>query len=106
MNIDVTVFLDGHHGDTSRMFLVGNVSPEARQLCEVTKEALEAAISICKPGVPYNMIGKTIHDVADKHKYGVVRDFVGHGVGKVFHAAPTVLHYRNNEPGVMQVRQD
>jgi methionyl aminopeptidase len=106
VNVDVTVFLDGHHGDTSRMFFVGGesaASPEARALCAATKEALDAAISICAPGVPYRAIGDAISDVADKHGYGVVRDFIGHGVGKVFHAAPQVLHYRNREPGRMQL---
>lgn len=106
VNIDVTVYLDGHHGDTSRMFYVGNVSPAARHLCEVTKEALDAAIRQCGPGVPYKVIGQTIHDIADKHKLGVVRDFVGHGVGRAFHSAPAIFHYRNNgEPGKMVVGQ-
>lgn len=106
VNVDVTVFLDGHHGDTSRMFFVGGesaVSPEARALCAATKEALDAAIAIVAPGVPYRAIGDAISDVADKYGYGVVRDFIGHGVGKVFHAAPQVLHYRNREPGTMQL---
>ncbi len=69
----------------------------------MTKLALDEAIKICGPGVPYSEIGKVIHGIADKHKYGVVRDFVGHGVGQLFHSAPTIVHYRNNYPGVMQV---
>lgn len=83
----------------------GNVSDNAKQLCEVTKLALDEAIKVCGPGVPYSEIGKVIHGIADKHKYGVVRDFVGHGVGQLFHSAPTIVHYRNNYPGVMQVRR-
>lgn len=103
VNIDVTVFLDGYHGDTSRMFYVGaGVSEEAKKLCEVTKLALEEAIKICRPGVLYNQIGKTIHDVADRYKYGVVREYVGHGVGRSFHSAPTISHFRNNNPGTMR----
>lgn len=102
INIDVTVYLDGYHGDTSRMFYVGEVSPAARQLCEATKEALNAAIKVCGPGVPIKSIGAAIQAVGDRHKYGVVKVFVGHGVGKVFHAWPHVAHHRNNEPGVMQ----
>ncbi|KAL4445910.1 hypothetical protein ABPG77_009109 [Micractinium sp. CCAP 211/92] len=102
INIDVTVYLDGYHGDTSRMFYVGEVSPAARQLCETTKEALNAAIKICGPGVPIKEIGRTIHAIGEKHKYGVVKVFVGHGVGTVFHSWPHVAHHRNNEPGVMQ----
>jgi len=106
VNVDVTVFLDGYHGDTSRMFFAGGegaAPPEARALCAATKEALDAAIGICAPGVPYRAIGDAISDVADRHGYGVVRDFIGHGVGRVFHAAPQVLHYRNREPGAMQL---
>ncbi|RVW55411.1 Methionine aminopeptidase 1D, chloroplastic/mitochondrial [Vitis vinifera] len=61
----------------------------------VTKECLDKAISICAPGVEFKKIGKTIHDHADKHRYGVVRMFVGHGVGRVFHADPVILHYSN-----------
>ncbi|XP_013624804.1 PREDICTED: methionine aminopeptidase 1D, chloroplastic/mitochondrial-like [Brassica oleracea var. oleracea] len=72
---------------------------------EVTKESLEKAISICGPGVEYKKIGKTIHDHADKHKYGVVRQFVGHGIGRVFHADPVVLYLRNNEAGRMVLNQ-
>mmetsp|Transcript_10529 Transcript_10529/g.18063 ORF Transcript_10529/g.18063 Transcript_10529/m.18063 type:complete len:374 (-) Transcript_10529:60-1181(-) len=105
INIDVTVFLNGHHGDTSRTFLVGNVSEEAKRLVQITKEALDRSIAVCGPGVPFKSIGKAIHDHADKHKMGVVRSFVGHGVGKVFHAGPAVLHYRNSEKGKMEVGQ-
>lgn len=107
INVDVTVFLDGHHGDTSRTFFIGEVDPEAVSLVNHTKAALDAAIAVCGPGVPFNAIGKAIHDYADaqEQKLGVVRTFVGHGVGKVFHAGPAVLHYRNNERGNMQVGQ-
>eukprot|EP00873_Tetraselmis_striata_P041796 jgi/Tetstr1/462060/TSEL_007130.t1 len=101
INIDVTVFLDGHHGDTSRTFLCGDVSPEAQKLVAVTKKSLDAAISECRAGAPFNKIGTAIQKVADANKYGVVRNFVGHGVGRKFHTAPTILHYKNREPGTM-----
>merc|ERR1711963_396496 len=101
VNIDVTVFLDGHHGDTSRTFLCGEVSPEVQKLVDVTLQSLMAAIEKCRAGAKFNEIGNAIQKVANKHKYGVVRNFVGHGVGRVFHTAPTVLHYANRQPGVM-----
>ncbi|XP_015963965.1 methionine aminopeptidase 1D, chloroplastic/mitochondrial [Arachis duranensis] len=105
INIDVTVYLNGHHGDTSATFFCGDVDDEARKLVQVTKECLDKAISICGSGVEYKRIGKIIHDHADKFGYGVVRQFVGHGVGKVFHADPVILHYRNNERGRMMLNQ-
>jgi methionyl aminopeptidase len=105
VNIDVTVFLDGHHGDTSRTFLVGTVDAEAQRLVDVTRQALAAAIRICRPGVPFKEIGATIHALADRHKVSTVPAFVGHGVGREFHSGPTVIHCRNNEPGVMAVGQ-
>lgn len=106
VNIDVTVFLDGHHGDTSRMFLVGDaVTDEAKNLVRATKEALEASISICAPGVPFSRIGQEIQKVANSYKMHVVKSFVGHGVGTVFHSSPVILHYPNREPGVMEVNQ-
>ncbi|XP_047082679.1 methionine aminopeptidase 1D, chloroplastic/mitochondrial-like [Lolium rigidum] len=105
INIDVTVYLNGYHGDTSATFLCGEVDDEAKKLVQVTKESLDKAISICAPGVEINRIGRTIQDHADKFKYGVVQQFVGHGVGKVFHAEPAVLHYRNNERGRMILNQ-
>jgi len=107
INIDVTVFLDGHHGDCSRMFMVGDtVSEDARKLCEVNRKAVEEAIAICKPGVPFKEIGKVITRVAKEAKVAVNKDFVGHGVGKVFHASPAVYPTSNPfQPEVMQVGQ-
>ncbi|XP_073122411.1 methionine aminopeptidase 1D, chloroplastic/mitochondrial isoform X3 [Henckelia pumila] len=105
INIDVTVYLNGYHGDTSATYFVGDVDEGARNLVKVTKECLDKAISICAPGVELNKIGKTIHDHADKHRYGVVEQFVGHGVGQVFHSDPIVLHYRNNGRGKMVLNQ-
>lgn len=105
INIDVTVYLNGYHGDTSATFLCGDVDDEAKKLVQVTKECLYKAISICAPDVEFNKIGKTIQDHADKYRFGVVQQFVGHGVGRVFHSDPVILHYRNNERGRMLLGQ-
>ncbi|KAL0790843.1 hypothetical protein Bca101_007089 [Brassica carinata] len=97
-----TINIDGYHGDTSATFFCGDVDEKAKNLVQ---ESLDKAISICGPGVEYKKVGKTIHDHADKHKYGVVRQFVGHGIGRVFHADPVVLYFRNNEAGRMVLNQ-
>ncbi|XP_068642846.1 methionine aminopeptidase 1B, chloroplastic-like isoform X1 [Aristolochia californica] len=101
INIDVTVYLNGYHGDTSRTFLCGNVNEEARRLVQVTEECLEKAISVCKDGVSFKKIGKRISEHAEKYGYGVVERFVGHGVGKIFHSEPIIIHNRNEMPGRM-----
>jgi len=93
MNIDVTVILDGWHGDTSRMFFVGKVGVKARRLVEITYEAMMRGIEAVKPGATLGDIGHAIQSHAEKHRYSVVRDFCGHGLGRVFHTAPSVLHY-------------
>ncbi|KAK9109163.1 hypothetical protein Sjap_017223 [Stephania japonica] len=105
INIDVTVYLNGYHGDTSATFFCGDVDEKAKKLVQVTEECLHKAISICAPGVEYKKIGKTIHDYADKYGYGVVKEFVGHGVGCVFHADPVILHHRNSNGGRMLLNQ-
>ena len=105
INVDVTVYLNGYHGDTSRTFLVGAVDPEAAQLVEVTRQALEAGIAVCKPGAPFRAIGTAIHALADQHGFGVCSGFCGHGVGRAFHSGPTILHCRNSERGVMVAGQ-
>jgi methionyl aminopeptidase len=105
INIDVTVYLDGHHGDTSRTVFVGNVSDEVRALVRATDESLKAAIDVCKPGTPVRKIGATIHQIAEERGYGVVEKFVGHGVGREFHSGPTVRHHRNNDSGCLVLGQ-
>jgi len=92
LNIDVTVVLNGWHGDTSRMFLVGDVPLKARRLVEVTYEAMMAGIAAARPGGHLGDIGHAIQQIAEKHRYGIVRDFCGHGLGRVFHDAPNVVH--------------
>ena len=93
INVDVTSFIDGFHGDTSRTFCVGNVSVKAKKLVETTKEALDKSIKILKPGVHLGDIGNNIQNYVEDKGYSVVRDFCGHGVGKEFHEEPNILHY-------------
>merc|ERR1712048_740319 len=101
---DVTVFYKGYHGDLSETFLVGNVDEESKQLVKVTYDAWQEAIKYCKPGQPYSGIGGIIEDYARKYGYSSSRDFCGHGIGKVFHTSPNILHYRNNmDMGKMEV---
>ncbi len=92
VNIDVTPLLDGWHGDSSRMFLVGDVPLKARRLVEVTYECLMIGIGQARPGARLGDIGAAIQAHAESHRYGVVRDFCGHGVGQLFHDAPEVVH--------------
>ena len=94
LNIDVTPILDGWHGDSSRMFFVGERIPvKARRLVDVTYEAMMRGIAAMRPGVHIGAIGEAIQRYAESHRYSVVRDFCGHGVGRIFHDAPSVLHY-------------
>ncbi len=93
INIDVTVILDGWHGDTSRMFFIGKPSVKARRLVEITYEAMMRGIAMVEPGATLGDIGAAIQDHAEAQRFSVVRDFCGHGLGRVFHAAPSVLHY-------------
>ncbi|TDN78778.1 methionine aminopeptidase type I [Stakelama pacifica] len=92
VNIDPTPLLNGYHGDTSRMFLVGEVPIKARRLVEVTYECLMLGIEQAKPGNHMGDVANAIQRHAEKHRYGVVRDFCGHGVGLLFHDAPEVVH--------------
>jgi len=92
VNIDVTTIVDGWHGDTSRMFLVGDVPIKARRLVDVTYQALMLGIAQAKPGNRLGDISHAIQSFAEKQRYGVVRDFCGHGLGRVFHDAPEVVH--------------
>jgi len=98
INIDVTVIVDGWHGDSSRMFLVGDkVGLRARKLVDVTYDAMMLGIEAVRPGARLGDIGHAIQTFIEKQRFSVVRDFCGHGIGQVFHEAPSVLHY--GEPG-------
>ena len=92
INIDVTPLLDGWHGDSSRMYLVGDVPLKARRLIEVTYECLMIGIGKARPGARLGDIGAAIQQHAEAHRYGVVREFCGHGLGRLFHDAPEVIH--------------
>ncbi|WP_282608022.1 type I methionyl aminopeptidase [Pelagibius sp. Alg239-R121] len=93
VNIDVTVILDGWHGDTSRMFYVGKPSIKAKRLIEITYESMMRGIEVVRPGATLGDIGFAIQSFAEKNRFSVVRDFCGHGLGRIFHEAPSVLHY-------------
>jgi methionyl aminopeptidase len=97
LNIDLTAVLDGWHGDTSRMFAVGDAPLKAKRLVDVTYECTMLGIEQARPGNHLGDIGHAIQRHAEKHRYGVVRDFVGHGVGLVYHDEPDVFHY--GQPG-------
>ncbi|MEK9211506.1 type I methionyl aminopeptidase [Sphingomonas sp. 2378] len=92
VNVDVTPIVDGWHGDTSRMYLIGDVPLKARKLVEVTYECLMLGIEQAKPGNHMGDVANAIERHAEKHRYGVVRDFCGHGLGLLFHDAPEVVH--------------
>lgn len=93
INIDVTVIKDQYHGDTSRMFMVGNPTIRAKRLCRITYECMMKGIEILKPGVRLGDIGHVIQSHAEKNGFSVVRDYCGHGIGRNFHEDPHILHY-------------
>jgi methionyl aminopeptidase len=102
INIDTTVILDGWYGDTSRMYTVGqNISAKARKLIDVTYEALMLGIAQVKPGNTLGDVGHAIQSYAESHRFSVVRDFCGHGVGQVFHSEPQVLHFGKAGEGLV-----
>ncbi|MCF8607851.1 type I methionyl aminopeptidase [Gordonia sp. HY442] len=98
VNIDVTAYIDGVHGDTNATFLAGDVSQEARDLVERTRIATDRAIKAVKPGRALNVVGRVIEAYANRFGYSVVRDFTGHGIGETFHNGLVVLHY--DQPAV------
>jgi methionyl aminopeptidase len=100
VNIDITVIKDGYHGDTSRMFYVGEPSIQAKRLCDITYECMWLGISKVKAGATLGDIGHAIQVHAEKNGYSVVREFCGHGIGKKFHEDPQVLHYGRPNTGV------
>ncbi len=99
LNIDVTVIVDGWFGDTSRMYVAGTLGRKAERLIEVTYEALMRGISAVKPGNTFGDIGHAIQTFVEANRMSVVRDFCGHGLGRVFHAPPNVLHYGRPNTG-------
>ena len=101
VNVDVTVIKDGWHGDTSRMFLIGDCSIAAKRLCRITYEAMWHGIAKVKPGARLGDIGHAIQVFAEKQGMSIVREFCGHGIGQVFHEEPQVLHY--GRPGTLEL---
>jgi methionyl aminopeptidase len=101
VNIDVTVIKDGWHGDTSRMFYAGAPSLAAKRLVDTTFEAMMAGIGIVRPGARLGDVGHAIQTIAEAAGYSVVRDYCGHGIGRVYHEAPQVLHYGRPDTGIL-----
>lgn len=101
VNIDVTVIVDGWHGDTSRMYYVGDPSIKAKRLCQVTYDAMMLGIEQVKPGNTVGDIGYAIQTFAEKQGFSVVRDYCGHGIGKIFHTEPNIMHYGKKGQGVV-----
>ncbi|WP_062229065.1 type I methionyl aminopeptidase [Aureimonas frigidaquae] len=99
VNIDVTLIVDGYYGDSSRMYPVGRIKRAAERLCEITYRSLQLAIEEVRPGAHLGDIGAAIQDYAEGERCSVVRDFCGHGVGRLFHDAPNVLHYGRRGEG-------
>jgi methionyl aminopeptidase len=97
VNIDITAFIHGVHGDTDATYLCGDVDEESRLLVERTEEALRRGIAAVQPGRPINVIGRVIESFAKRHGYGVVRDFTGHGIGTAFHTGLIIPHYDTDE---------
>ncbi len=104
VNLDVTIYLDGMHGDCSATFPVGEVDEASRRLVRVTREAMELGIAAVRPGRPVSDIGRAIEEHAAAHGYGVVRAFCGHGIGEDFHMDPQILHY--HEPRARTVMEE
>ena len=100
VNIDVTVIKEGFHGDTSKMFFVGQPSILAERLCKITRECMLKAIELVKPGLHIGDIGAIIQEHAASHNYSVVKDYCGHGIGRNFHEAPQILHYGIKNTGM------
>jgi len=103
VNVDVTCILNGFYADACCMYLVGQVSEEAKKLVDVTKQCLIAGINAVKPFQPLNVIGNAIQKIADEHSYSVVEDFGGHGVGVAFHEDPFIHHYQRPEKQMIMV---
>ncbi|MFK7744799.1 MAG: type I methionyl aminopeptidase [Roseobacter sp.] len=101
LNIDVTVIVDGWFGDTSRMYVAGKLPRKAERLIEITHDALMLGIEAVKPGNTFGDIGYAIQSFVESHRMSVVRDFCGHGLGRVFHAPPNVLHYGRRGTGAV-----
>lgn len=101
INVDVTVIKDGFHGDTSKMFFVGEPSIQARRLTQISYECMKLGIELVRPGIRLGDIGHAIQQHAEKHSFSVVREYCGHGIGREFHEDPQVLHYGSPGTGTV-----
>lgn len=100
VNVDVTLIRDGWHGDTNRMYFVGKVNRKAERLCEITYEAMMRGIAAARPGATLGDVGAAIQTFAEAERCSIVREFCGHGIGRVFHDVPNVLHYGHAGEGM------
>lgn len=101
INIDITIIKDGYHGDTSQMFQVGETSIQAKRISQIAYDCMKIGIQMIKPGIHLGDIGHAIQQYAEKNRCSVVREYCGHGIGKVFHEAPQVLHYGKKGTGII-----
>lgn len=101
VNIDVTVIKDGFHGDTSKMFIVGDPTALGQRLCRITQQSLYLAINMVRPGIRLGSLGTAIQEFVEAENFSVVREYCGHGIGRGFHEAPQVLHYKADDHGVV-----
>ncbi|WP_339058016.1 type I methionyl aminopeptidase [Candidatus Regiella endosymbiont of Tuberolachnus salignus] len=101
VNIDVTVIKDGFHGDTSKMFIVGDPTALGQRLCRITQQSLYLAINMVRPGIRLGSLGTAIQKFVEAENFSVVREYCGHGIGRGFHEAPQVLHYEADDHGVV-----
>ncbi|QCI20376.1 type I methionyl aminopeptidase [Buchnera aphidicola (Brachycaudus cardui)] len=97
INIDITVIKNNYHGDTSKMFFIGKKNILSQRLCKVAKESLYRSLKIVQPGIPLYKIGEVIQQYVEDNQFSVVKEYCGHGIGRNFHEAPHVLHYKNKE---------
>ncbi|XP_075152831.1 methionine aminopeptidase 1D, mitochondrial [Haematobia irritans] len=102
INVDITVYLNGHHGDCSKTFMVGDVDERGKYLIQKTEECLNECIALCRPGVDFKAIGNFIDKFCKQTGLNTIPAFIGHGIGSYFHGPPEILHFKNNVPGVMQ----
>ncbi|XP_005188974.3 methionine aminopeptidase 1D, mitochondrial [Musca domestica] len=102
INVDITVFLNGYHGDCSKTFMVGDVDERGRYLVEKTEECLHECIQLCRPQVEFKAIGNFIAKFCKQTGLNTIPAFIGHGIGSYFHGPPEILHFKNNVPGTMQ----
>ncbi|CAL4042767.1 Methionine aminopeptidase [Buchnera aphidicola (Anoecia corni)] len=106
INIDVAVIKNGYHGDASKMFIIGNTTKQLKKLCRIAENSLSLALEKIKPGVYSSIIGKTIQKYVESNKFSVVRNYCGHGIGKMFHEKPEILHFYNKKIKGIKIKKN